>query len=95
MNLASEIKSRFQKAEILSEAKDPETVEVSFPKAKEIVSVTNQNDRYSATYPKLVKDGRGRWKEEIGYSDDMLIQGALWILNQVHTNGRVEPEIID
>ncbi len=95
MDLSAEIKSRFEKVEILSVKAESETVEVSFPKAKEIVSVTKEDGRYSATYPKLVRDGRGGWREELAFSDNMLIHGAFWVLSQVDRNGRVEPETID
>ena len=95
MNLVSEVKSRFAGAEILSATTNPESVEVGFSKAKEVVTVINENGRYSVTYPEFVRDGRGGWKEEVGHSEGILLQGVIWLLSQVQKHGRVEPEIVD
>ncbi|NNF97738.1 MAG: hypothetical protein HKM93_00005, partial [Desulfobacteraceae bacterium] len=96
MDLASLLKSRFKQTKIQKISSNPDIIEVVFPEKGCLVTVTEdlKTGRYSASYPELVKDDRGGWKTEDGFSQNMLIDGVFWILKQVKRYGKVRPEMV-
>lgn len=97
MDYISQIKSRYKNTRIEKISEEPASVEISFPQKRcsVVVSENKETGRYSAGYPELVRDGRGGWKIEDGFSQNMLIEGVFWILDQVNRHGGVRPDIID
>ena len=95
MDLATKIKSTIGNIEVEEIARDPLSIEVRFGNGGQPVTVTegSTHGRYSANYQAIVRDGRGGWRTEECCSEDMLIDGVIWILKQVEKNGRVWPEM--
>ena len=93
MSLLSELRSRYPRAEVVPQEDGRESVEVYFPhwNRSVMVIVDEAGDRYSASYPEWVRDGRGGWKVEPGFLSEMKMAGALWILRQVDRHGKVKP----
>ncbi|WP_163836717.1 hypothetical protein [Spartinivicinus ruber] len=94
MTLVDILKSKFSNVSVHEINQDAHQVEVVFGKSI-TVTVSQIGDRFSASYPELVRDSRNGYKIQDGFAKDMLIDGIFWILNQVKEKGRVEPEIID
>jgi len=96
MELETKIKSIFGGVSVEVIPAALEVVEVVFTKSRGSVVVTKLSENeYSASYPKLVRDNRGGYKLEDGFSSNMHIEGVFWILKQIEKHGQVKPEIID
>jgi hypothetical protein len=97
MKLVAEIKSTFCGVDVTELESCPLTLEVLFRQSGSVVTLTadDETNRFCASYPALVRDGRGGWKKHEGYSENMLKAGLFWVLRQVAKKGRVEPEIAD
>lgn len=100
MALYHQLKSHFPSAQITQLDIELKTVELLFKNAKGPILIREQaeKDRYSIEYPKLKKtitEGRANYTECTATGSDLLMEGVLWVIQQVKKNGAVLPEILD
>ena len=100
MDLYSQLKSRFSGAQINELEPDAKKIEIIFKKASMPVTIFQLEEpgRYAIEYPLLKAiphKGKIRYMDQIGFGQDVLIEGVLWILKKVQAKGKVYPEIMD
>ena len=97
MRLSQEILTRFHGVRVANVPDDSSTIEVAFPDSDASVVVTEDptTGRFAASYPCLLSDGKGGWRDDEGFSKDMVSGGVFWILGQVQKHGKVMPEYRD
>ncbi len=97
MNLYFEIKSRFQKATIVTMNTESTILEIVFEDAVDSVSVNSNEEiegRFTISYPEIKKDFKGNIKLVNQTTHNILLTGVIWVLYQVEEHGRVMPEFM-
>ena len=94
MKMRDLILGRFHAVKVADVPGNSKSIAVVFPDAKSSVLVTEdpKTGRFAATYPALVSDGKGGWRNDEGFRKDMVSAGVFWILDQVQRHGKVMPE---